>query len=70
MRSNNPKGYDHSQLAEVSFVAAVRSAGSVAGGLHPKTTPDVTERATPTDGLSTVGEHHTSHCHPRLSRCF
>ncbi|POX52028.1 phospho-2-dehydro-3-deoxyheptonate aldolase [Streptomyces sp. Ru71] len=54
---------------EVSrFVAAVRGAGGVPGGLHLETTPDdVTECATTKDDLDTVGERYTSFCDPRLT---
>lgn len=54
---------------EVSrFVAAVRSAGGVPGGLHLETTPDdVTECATTQADLDRVGERYTSLCDPRLT---
>lgn len=54
---------------EVSrFVAAVRGAGGVPGGLHLETTPDdVTECATKEADLSSVGERYTSFCDPRLT---
>lgn len=54
---------------EVSrFVAAVRSAGGVPGGLHLETTPDdVTECATTPADIGSVGERYTSFCDPRLT---
>ncbi|MFD9393201.1 3-deoxy-7-phosphoheptulonate synthase [Streptomyces sp. NPDC060000] len=54
---------------EVSrFVAAVRTAGGTAGGLHLETTPDpVTECASTEAALDAVGEHYTSTCDPRLN---
>ena len=54
---------------EVSrFVAAVRGAGGVPGGLHLETTPDdVTECATTKEDLDSVGERYTSFCDPRLT---
>lgn len=54
---------------EVSrFVAAVRGAGGVPGGVHLETTPDdVTECATTKEDLDRVGERYTSFCDPRLT---
>lgn len=54
---------------EVSrFVAAVRDAGGVPGGLHLETTPDdVTECADTEADLTSVGERYTSFCDPRLT---
>lgn len=50
------------------FVAAVRAAGGVAGGLHLETTPDeVTECIADESGLDTVGDRYTSFCDPRLT---
>ncbi|WP_419999736.1 3-deoxy-7-phosphoheptulonate synthase [Streptomyces boninensis] len=54
---------------EVSrFVAAVRDAGGIPGGLHLETTPDdVAECAATETELASVGERYTSFCDPRLT---
>ncbi|WP_408909667.1 3-deoxy-7-phosphoheptulonate synthase [Streptomyces solicavernae] len=68
-----PGGHKTRLVATVSlevsrFVAAVRGAGGVPGGLHLETTPDdVTECATTEADLDSVGERYTSHCDPRLN---
>lgn len=50
------------------FVAAVDSAGGVAGGLHLETTPDdVTECVADEAGLGQLGDRYTSLCDPRLT---
>ncbi|MFF2412453.1 3-deoxy-7-phosphoheptulonate synthase [Streptomyces sp. NPDC058092] len=55
-------------LEVARFVAAVRAAGGVPGGLHLETTPDdVTECAAADADLAAVGERYTSFCDPRLT---
>lgn len=50
------------------FVAAVESAGGVAGGLHLETTPDdVTECVSDEAALCRVGDRYTTLCDPRLT---
>ena len=50
------------------FVAAVKSAGGVAGGLHLETTPDdVTECVSDEAALEQVGDRYTTLCDPRLT---
>ena len=50
------------------FVAAVESAGGVAGGLHLETTPDdVTECVSDEAGFGRVGDRYTTLCDPRLT---
>lgn len=50
------------------FVAAVESAGGVAGGLHLETTPDdVTECVADEADLAQVGDRYTTLCDPRLT---